>query len=218
MNVGRILWLVKKEAALEWRNRSALTSMLVYVIGASFIVYYAFEGHITFQVWSAIFWIIALFSAINTIGKTFDKEVTQRFYYLRTVIPPVELILSKLIYNAFLVFIFELVIFAEMSLFFGIQVENTPIFLLTLLLGGVGISNLFTLFATITARTGNVVLLSVLGFPIILPLLLLILRLTGLSDVEVLADDRWSNVGAVAALDAITLVLSVVLFPYLWSE
>lgn len=218
MNLKRVYHLIGKEVALEWRNKSLLASMLIYVIGASFIVYYAFQGQIEFQVWAAIYWIIILFSGINILGKSFDKEVKQQYYYIRSVVPPMEMIVSKLIYNALLVFVFEVIIFLEMTLFFGIEVENLPVFFITLFLGGVGFSNLFTLFSTITARTGNVVLLSVLGFPVILPLLLLILRLTGLSDVEILVDDRSLNIGAVAILDVITMVLSLVLFPYLWNE
>jgi heme exporter protein B len=218
MNFNQVYHLIRKEAYLEWRNKSSLASMLIYVIGASFIVYYAFHGEIEFNVWSAIFWIIVLFSATNILGKSFEKEVKFQYYYIRSVVPPLEMIVSKLIYNAILIFIFEVIIFLEMTLFFGIEMENLPLFFLTLFLGGVGFSNLFTLFSTITSRTGNVVLLSVLGFPIILPLLLLILRLTGFSDVDLMADDRNLNIGVVAVLDMITLVLSLVLFPYLWNE
>lgn len=218
MQLSRLLYLIQQEAKLEWRQRSTFGGMLVYVVGASFIVYYAFQGNITFPVWASIFWIIILFTAIQTLGRTFSKEATVQYYYLRSVVPPSELILSKLIYNSLILFVFELIIYFEMKLFFGIVVEDQNVFLLTLFLGGLGMSNLFTLFSTITAKTGNLVLLAVLGFPIILPLLLLILRLTGLSDVEMMQDDRWLNMAAVGVLDAITLALALVLFPYLWSE
>ena len=218
MSFNRIFHLVLKEASQEWRNKSLLASMLIYVLGATFIVYYAFQGNIEFDIWAAVFWIIILFSSVNILGKSFDKEVKDQYYYLRSIVRPVELVLSKMIYNAILIFLFELIIFLEMTLFFGIEIEYPYIFYSTLFLGGVGFSNLFTLFSTITARTGNIVLLSVLGFPIILPLLLLILRLTILSDIDVMIDDKWINIGAIAVLDLITLVLSVVLFPYLWSE
>src|SRR5690554_1133137 len=105
MNLGRIYHLIGKEITLEWRNKSMLASMLIYVIGASFIVYYAFQGHIEFQVWSAIFWIIILFSGINILGKSFDKEVRQQYYYIRSVVPPLEMIIAKLLYNAILIFL-----------------------------------------------------------------------------------------------------------------
>ncbi|MCO5234587.1 MAG: heme exporter protein CcmB [Chitinophagales bacterium] len=218
MSIGNIIHLIRKEAILELRNKAILASMLIYVIGASFIVYFAFQGQIEFQVWAAIFWVIILFSATNIIGKTFDKEVRFQYNYLRTVVHPIELIISKLLYNAILIFVFELVVFLEMLLFFGVDIDNMPLFFLTLFLGGIGFSNLFTLFSTITSRTGNVVLLSVLGFPIILPLLLLILRLTGISEVDVLSTDTNVNIGAVVVLDLITAALSLVLFPYLWNE
>lgn len=218
MNYRRIATLIKKEVMLEWRHRSTLAGILVYVVGASFIVYYAFKGNISYQVWASVFWIIILFSAINALGRSFQNEANEQYHYLRSLVPASELIVAKLVYNALLIFILEMIIFLEMSIFFRIRMDDVPVFMLTLFLGGMGLSNLFTLFSTITAKTGNVVLLSVLGFPVILPLLLLILRLTGLSDVEMLADDRWINVGAVAVLDLITFALALVLFPYLWKE
>ena len=219
VSIERIVFLLQKELILEWRNKSLLASMLIYVIGASFIVYFAFQGRVEFQVWSAMFWIIIMFSAVNILGKSFDKEVNNQYYYIRSVIPPLELIFSKLIYNTGLLVLFELIIYLEMALFFGIEIEKQGLFFLTLLLGGIGFSNLFTLFSTITARTGNAVLLSVLGFPLILPLLLLILRLTGLSEInDITLGDQNLNLASVAVLDIITWLLSVVLFPYLWNE
>ncbi|MCO5247902.1 MAG: heme exporter protein CcmB [Chitinophagales bacterium] len=215
---NRVKYLILKEAYLEWRNKSVLASMLLYVIGATFIVYYAFEGRIEFQSWTAIFWVIVLFSVINIVGKTFEKEVNQQYYYIRGLVSPIELILSKLFYNAFLVFFFELIVYVEMTIFFGIQIQDSSYFLLVLFLGGIGFSNLFTLFSTITARLNNIVVLPVLGFPIILPLLILVLRLTNISNIEVDFDEKMINIGAMLLLDTITFILSIILFPYLWSE
>lgn len=218
MNISRVLHLVAKEASLEWRNKSLLASMLIYVLGATFIVYYAFQGELDYEIWAALFWIIVLFSAINILGKAFDKEVRLQYFYLRSVVKPVELVVAKMIYNSLLIIFFEIIIFIEMSIFFGITIERAYIFYFTMLLGGIGFSSLFTLFSTITSRTGNIVLLSVLGFPVILPLLMLILRLTVLADLDVNIDDSWLNISAIAVLDLITLALSLVLFPYLWNE
>jgi heme exporter protein B len=133
-------------------------------------------------------------------------------------VKPIDLLLSKLLYNALLIFVFELIIYIEMSLFFGIEIKDKTSFLLTLFFGGMGMSNLFTLLSAITAKTGNVVLLAVLGFPIILPLLLLVLRLTGILDVALLEGDINVNLGAVIVLDMITMVMAIVLFPYLWKD
>jgi heme exporter protein B len=85
-------------------------------------------------------------------------------------------------------------------------------------LGSVGFSNLFTLLSAITARTQNFVLLAILGFPIILPLLLLIVKMSELSNFAIQQKDIYLTLAAIGLLDVITLVLSVVLFPYIWRD
>ena len=90
--------------------------------------------------------------------------------------------------------------------------------MLTIILGSIGFSNLFTLLSAITARTQNFVLLAILGFPIILPLLLLIVNMSGLSDFAIKQKDIYMNLGAIGLLDVITLILSVILFPYIWRD
>lgn len=218
MQLSSVWYLLKKEAVLEWRERSTFAGMLLYAIGASFIVYFSFQGDVTFKVWAANFWMIALFTCIHALSRSFFKEANEQFYYIRSVVKPIDLLLSKLLYNALLIFVFELIIYIEMSLFFGIEIKDKTSFLLTLFFGGMGMSNLFTLLSAITAKTGNVVLLAVLGFPIILPLLLLVLRLTGILDVALLEGDINVNLGAVIVLDMITMVMAIVLFPYLWKD
>ena len=105
-----------------------------------------------------------------------------------------------------------------MILFFNQNVEHKGLFLLTVLLGAIGFSNLFTLLSAITARTQNFVLLAILGFPIILPLLLLIVKMSELSNFAIQQKDIYMHLGAIGLLDVITLILSVVLFPYIWRD
>ncbi len=213
-----ILKLIQKEIQLEWRQKTALGTIFIYVLGTSFLIYLIFEGNITIPTWIALFWIIALFTTVNAVSKSFVKDVNEQFYYLRSLASPVEFIVSKIIYNALLITILSLVIYAMMMLFFNENIQDKGLFLLTIILGSIGFSNLFTLMSAITARTQNFVLLAILGFPIILPLLLLIVKMSGLSDFAIQEKDIYMNLGAIALLDVITLLLSVVLFPYIWRD
>ncbi len=215
---SKILKLVKKEMQLEWRQKTALGSIFIYVIGTSFLIYLIFQGNITIPTWIALFWVIALFTTINAVSKSFLKDVNEQFYYLRSVATPIQIIFSKIIYNAFLIILLSLVVYAVMILFFNQNIENKLLFLFTILLGAFGFSNLFTLLSAITARTQNFVLLAILGFPIILPLLLLIVNMSELSNFAIQDKDIYMNLGAIALLDVITLILSVVLFPYIWRD
>ncbi len=216
--LSNILRLVKKEIQLEWRQKTALGTIFVYVIGTSFLVYLVFRGDINIPTWIALFWIIALFTTVNAVSRSFLKDANEQFYYLRSIAKPLEIIFSKIIYNAILITVLSLVIYAVMILFFHQNIGDKKLFLLTIILGSIGFSNLFTLLSAITARTQNFVLLAILGFPIILPLLLLIVSMSGMADFAIIKTDIYMNLGAIALLDMITLILSVVLFPYIWRD
>jgi len=114
--------------------------------------------------------------------------------------------------------VLSLVIYLVMILFFNQNIANKSLFLLTVLLGAIGFSNLFTLLSAITARTQNFALLAILGFPIILPLLLLIVKMSDLANFAIQQKDIYMHLGAIGLLDVITLILSVVLFPYIWRD
>lgn len=213
-----VLKLVEKEFRLEWRQKTALGSLLIYVIGTTFLVYLVFQGNINTPTWVVLFWIIALFTTLNAVSKSFLKDANEQFYYLRSLATPLQLISAKIIYNAILITGLCLLVYAVMILFFNENVEDKGIFLLTVLLGSIGFSNLFTLLTAITARTQNIVLLAILGFPLILPFLLLIVKLSLLSDFYTQEKEVYLALGAVALMDVITLVLSLVLFPYIWRD
>lgn len=216
--LSNIIRLIQKELQLEWRQKTALGTIFIYVLGTSFLIYLVFQGNITIPVWIALFWIIALFTTVNASSKSFIKDANEQFYYLRSIANPVEIIFAKIIYNALLITILSLVIYLVMVLFFNQNIENKAYFLITVILASIGFSNLFTLLSAITARTQNFVLLAILGFPIILPLLLLIVKMSELSNFAIQQKDIYMHLGAIALLDVITLVLSVVLFPYIWRD
>ena len=216
--VANILKLIKKEIRLEWRQKTALGTIFIYVIGTSFLIYLIFQGNITIPTWIALFWIISLFTTVNAVSKSFIKDANEQFYYLRSVATPLEIIFYKIIYNALLITVLSLVIYAVMVLFFNENIKDKGLFLLTVVLGSIGFSNLFTLLSAITARTQNFVLLAILGFPIILPLLLLIVKMSGLSDFAIQQKDIYFSLASIGLLDMITLILSVVLFPYIWRD
>ena len=199
-------------------KKTALGTIFIYVLGTSFLIYLVFQGHITIPVWIALFWVIALFTTVNAVSRSFLKDANEQFYYLRSIATPLEIIFSKIIYNAFLITILSLIIYLVMILFFNENIDNKGLFLLTIILGAIGFSNLFTLLSAITARTQNFVLLAILGIPIILPLLLLIVKMSELSNFAIQQKDIYMHLGAIAMLDVITLILSIVLFPYIWRD
>ena len=81
-------------------------------------------------------------------------------------------------------------------------------------------SLVFSLMSAIAAKAQqNAALMAILGFPVILPQLLLLMRLSKSAFAEVFRDGAVLQLAAlVAGLDVLVSVLAIILFPFLWKE
>lgn len=102
---------------------------------------------------------------------------------------------------------------------------NNPVshawqFLGIVLLGGASLSLVFTLMSAIAAKAQhNAALMAILGFPVILPQLLLLMRLSKTAFNEVFNTGAVLQIsGLIIGLDILIVVMAVILFPYLWKE
>lgn len=97
---------------------------------------------------------------------------------------------------------------------------NTLLFSGIVILGGASISMVFTLMSAIAARAQqNAALIAILGFPVILPQLLLLMRLSKSAFGEVFKSGAVLQLSAlIVGLDVLIIVMAIILFPYLWKE
>ena len=206
----------------EWRQRAALNGLLLYVGGATYICYLSVgtrAGTVPVPTWNAFFWLILLFSALNAAQKSFGQETPGRLLYLHTLVRPEALIIAKTLYNAALLLVLALLAFAGFAVVLGNRVADAGLFLLTLALGAIGFAASLTLMSGIAAKAAHsATLLAVLAFPVLIPQLLLLLRLSknaldGLD--RSVSQDSLLSLGAT---NVIVVVLAVVLFPYLWKS
>ena len=214
--------LMRKEFLLEWRQRYALNGMLLYIVGAVFVCYLSFNarrGQLTPIVWNTLFWIILLFTAINAIAKSFVQERASRQLYYYTVASPEQIILSKIVYNTVLMLALAFLGFGVYAFVLGNPVNDVPLYMLTLLLGAIGFAASLTLVSGIASKAENpATLMAVLSFPIILPLLLMLLKISKNALDGLDRSVSWNEIGIVLAIDAIVLTLSWLLFPFLWRS
>ena len=80
--------LIEKEIRLEWRQRYALNGMLLYIVSTVFVCYMSFTlktKGIEPITWNTLFWIILLFTAVNSITKSFTQERAGRQLYYYTL-------------------------------------------------------------------------------------------------------------------------------------
>ena len=214
--------LMRKEFLLEWRQRYALNGMLLYIVGAVFVCYLSFNarrGQLTPIVWNTLFWIILLFTAINAIAKSFVQERAGRQLYYYTLASPQQIIISKILYNTALMLVLALLGFSVYAFVLGNPVNDIPLYILTLVLGAIGFAASLTLVSGIASKAENpATLMAVLSFPVILPLLLMLLKISKNALDCLDRSVSWNEIGTVLAIDAIVLTLSWLLFPFLWRS
>ena len=200
------------------RNKYALGGILLYVVSTVFVSYLSFKSIVTPSVWNALFWIILLFASINAIAKSFINETRGKLLYLYTLASPQAVILSKIIYNSLLLTVLSALCLLVYSIFVGNLIQDYPLFLLTLLLGSFGFSSLLTMVSAIASKTSNnFTLMAILSFPIMIPLLMVLIKL---SKNAIDGLEKWdvNYLLVLMFINVIIIALSYLLFRYLWRE
>ena len=101
----------------------------------------------------------------------------------------------------------------------GTPVTNYSLFILDILLASIGFSITLTMASGIASKANNsMTLMSVLSFPVILPMLIMIIKISK-NAIDGLA---WSaSTDELLTLGAINLIvgaMTYILFPYLWRS
>ena len=212
--------LLKKELLLEWRQKYAINGILLYVISTVLICYLSFnirQHQLNPATWNALFWIILLFTSISAVAKSFMLERPERFIYYYTLVSPQAIIFSKIIYNSFLMLFISLVCFGFYTMALGNPVVNKSLFLVTILLGAVGFSSTLTMVSSIASKANNSsTLMAILSFPIIIPMLLLLLKISNNAIDGLSVSPDW--IYTLIAIIFIVCSVSFLLFPYIWRD
>ncbi|HXB93769.1 MAG TPA: heme exporter protein CcmB, partial [Puia sp.] len=92
-------------------------------------------------------------------------------------------------------------------------------FVLISWLGGISLSLVFTFLAAIAARAQqSAALMAILGFPLVIPQLLLLNKASTIAFSEVVQGGLQGMILLVAALDVMIVALAIILFPFLWKD
>ena len=216
-SVNHIVTLFKKDLLLEIRQQYSFYGVLLYIAATIFVLYMAIETPES-NVWNGLFWVIQLFISINAVAKSFLQESRGRMLYFYSIAGPRDFVLAKLIFNSLLMLLMSLLSLALFSLFLGNPVQKASAFIGLVLLGGWSLSLVFTFLAAIVAKAQqNAAIMAILGFPIIIPQLLLLMRLSNAAFSETLPIPI-ATVLLLIALDAMVILLAVILFPFLWKD
>lgn len=214
-----ILLLLKKDIQLELRSQQNLYGIMVYAVSTIFILYLAAGQPDAIQ-WNALFWITQLFIVVNAVVKSFVGEPHGRFLYYVTSVSPSAYLLGKMVINTITMVILSSFSMLLFRFFLGDPIVNGWIFWSVTILGGIGFSLVFTMLSAIASKARQQAsLIAILGFPIIIPQLMLLVRLSKISFGEVFKPGAVLQLtGLLLSLDFLVIIMSVILFQFLWKD
>ena len=213
-----IMALIKKDVLLETRQQYTFYGILLYVASTIFVVYLSM-GQPEEKTWNALFWIIQLFVCVNAVAKSFLAENRGRMLYFYSIAGARDFVLAKLAFNLLLMLLMSLLSLAVFTVLLGNPLENGMAFIGITILGGASLSLVFTFLAAIAAKAQQqAALMAIMGFPLIVPQLLLLMKVSTIGFSNVIQSGLWQMILLLIALDAMVALLAVILFPFLWKD
>jgi heme exporter protein B len=222
MNAMRKVWaIVLKDLSLEKRSREMLSSMFIFALIVILVFSFSFDLRVerVSQVAPGVLWVAITFAGMLGLARSFVLERDQGCLD-GLLLCPVDrsvIYLGKMVSNLIFITATEVVI---LPLYFALfNLPFKPLLLPIILLGTAGFSAVGTLTSAMTvhARTREV-MLPILLFPIVMPVLIAAVRLTG----GILDGQPWSEMGRwmqlLVGFDIIFTTLSYVAFDYVMEE
>jgi len=210
--------LIRKDLLIEWRQRYAVSGILLHVISSVFIIFLSVK-FLNPPTWNALFWVIMLFTSISAVAKSFISESQGRSLYYFGVTSPQLIILSRIIYNVLLMLLISIVSFGVYIVMMGNAVQNIEMYFLCVLLGCAGFGSTFTLLSSIASKAGNShLLMPVLSIPVIVPLFLVLIKASKKAmdgiDPSLITPDLF----VLFCINVLVITLAYLLFPFLWKN
>jgi heme exporter protein B len=209
--------LFKKDLLLEIRQQYAFYGVLLYVGATIFVLFMVIENPDS-GTWNGLFWVLQLFISINAVAKSFLQESRNRMLYYHSIASPQSFILAKLLFNSLLMLLMSGLSLVLFSLFLHFPVLKAGMFIGTMFLGSWSLSLVFTFLAAIAAKAQqNAAIMAILGFPIIIPQLIVLIKISGTA-FSVQSFQPLMNILLLVASDLLVILLALILFPFLWKD
>ena len=225
MKTTSIFWkqvwaIVWKDIRYELRSKQTWTGMGLFALLVLVVFNFAFDLRVdnTLAVAPGALWIAFIFASILGLGRTIAAE-REHGSMDRLLLCPVDrkaIYLAKLLGNLLFIGVVEIVALPVFAVLF-----NIPLFVAGLLpivfWSTLGIASVGTLFSAMAAATrARELLLPILVFPLIVPVVIGAVRLTG--DILLPAANEPPWLGLIIAFDVIFMSVSLLMFEYVIEE
>lgn len=217
----RVASLAAKDIRCELRTRYALNALGMFALITVVVVGIAVGQRITSPALHAsLIWIVILFSLMQGLSASFVREEESRTAdNLRLFADPGVVYAGKLLFGLALAGFLLLILVPLYALLMNLDIPSLIPFLLSALLGAVGIVSATTIIAAIVSKaTVRGALFAVLSFPLLLPVLLSAIQATSVNLSGGDFSQMWPHMKILIAYPVIVITISFMLFDYVWNE
>ena len=214
--------LFKKDWQSELRTRYAINALAMFIlVTISVILFSIGQENISKHLTSGLLWVVIFFSAMSGLSRAFVSEEDRgTTLTLHLIAAPSTIFNGKLIFNVVLVYLMNIAIIILYTLLFeSFVIQNFSIFFFAALFGSFGIAVASTIIAAIISKaSAKGTLYPVLAFPILLPLILILLELTKSAIDGKSLDTVFVELAVLVCYDVIMLTASYMLFDFIWKD
>lgn len=215
-------FLFKKDWQSELRTRYAINALAMFIlVTISVILFSIGQENISKHLTGGLLWVVIFFSAMSGLSRAFVSEEDRgTTLTLHLIAAPSTIFNGKLIFNVVLVYLMNIAIIILYTLLFeSFVIQNFSIFFFAALFGSFGIAVASTIIAAIISKaSAKGTLYPVLAFPILLPLILILLELTKSAIDGKVLDTVFVELAVLVCYDVIMLTASYMLFDFIWKD
>lgn len=213
--------ILVKDLRQELRSRYALNA--IFLFGLSTLVMVSFsvgQSNLPPRLSAALFWIIILFSSMSGLAHCFIKEEEAgTAMALKLSVDAEPVLLGKLVFNFLLLAPMSALLTLLFFVFTDTEVGAFLQFFLVVTLGVISLCSATTMIAAIISRASmKGALFAVLSFPILIPLLMVLVKATGTLFEPEINGSTWEEIQFLTAYPVVMITSSFLLFRFVWNE
>ena len=216
------LAVYSKDLRQELRSRYGLSTILMFGITTLTVVSFSFgQLGLPSKVMAALYWIVMFFSAMSGLAQIFVREEESgTAMALRLSAEPEAVFIGKYVFNLSLLLAMAIVVTPIFLIFNDVPVGFSGLqFGLFVILGIIGLCGGTTLVAAIISRAAiRGALFAVLAFPILIPLLFVLISGTDKAFSALPLGEVQAELQFLVAYAVVVTTGSVMLFRFVWSD
>jgi heme exporter protein B len=213
---GQIRLLIRTEL----HAKSTYVGMVLYMVVTQYMAFQLLHNQIGNVIFIALFWIVQLFVAL-VISQRITMEMREGSALFNFLYGDAHgYIFSRIFFLFICLTALGVLSFSLMALLYGIWPSHPLIMVIVIAAGSFAFAALFGFTGGMGAGTDNAyVLAAVLGFPLVIPIVLLTTRLSlpafnGIENITIFSQYFVS----LLAMGLLVSALAYLLFPYLWRR